>query len=204
MRDNLIPPEIVQIIGREKAEFAVQARRAEPISFSVFFFVVSFVVLAIASIIFFAVVMPSISKSAGFTKSSIGPLIFMTLLVLAGLLMFSVAIKYIVKKGGIFVGTESHLLHYNSGKLRSIEWKEFTGKIEVEGDNKKGSVTLELRSGRIIKKDKRNKTMEVFVPDTLLMCDIDNVFDIYKKCQDKIAVYEEPSTEQIDPATKNV
>jgi hypothetical protein len=35
------------------------------------------------------------------------------------------------KKGGYFVGTQVRLIHYQKGIIRSIDWEQFSGDIEV-------------------------------------------------------------------------
>jgi hypothetical protein len=46
------------------------------------------------------------------------------------------------KKEAICVGTPKRLISMEKGKFRSIDWEQFSGDIEVTGNEKNGNITL--------------------------------------------------------------
>ena len=57
----------------------------------------------------------------------------------------------IFKKGGYFVGTPTRLVRYQNGNIRSIDWEQFSGDIEVSGRDPKGNISLQMRTGRVVR-----------------------------------------------------
>ena len=87
------------------------------------------------------------------------------------------------RKGGYFVGTPLRLIHYYKGKMRSIDWEQFSGDIEVNGDINKGSISLKMRTGRMVS---RKNGPDQYVPDTIYMSKIPNAFEIERICRKRI------------------
>ncbi len=49
------------------------------------------------------------------------------------------------------MGTPTRLISYQNGTVRSINWEQFSGDIEMKGDDVKGDLTLQIRSGRMVR-----------------------------------------------------
>jgi hypothetical protein len=81
------------------------------------------------------------------------------------------------------VGTPNRLISYQSGNIRSIDWEQFTGDIEISGDDLKGSIILQMRSGRMVS---QKSGSERYVPDTIFITGIPDVFTVERLCRERI------------------
>jgi hypothetical protein len=118
----------------------------------------------------------------GNLKAAIVPAIIIGVFVLVGILMMAAGLISMFKKGGLFVGTPTRLIHYRNGTLRSIDWEQFSGDIEVSGNEEKGNITLGMRTGRMVSK----KSGDQYVPDTIYISAISDVFTVEKICRQRI------------------
>lgn len=198
MRDQiLLPDDLNTVIGSEKTEFAVKAKRAQPgkVSVSLIFF--GTIWLAFTSIFFIAFLGPLfVGKEVEFTSNGVdtiagpgnlGPLLIPALViglfVIVGIALLGSGIYALFKKGGYFVGTPTRLIHYQNGTVRSIDWEQFSGDIEVKGNEQQGNLSLQMRTGRMVS----NKNgPDRFVPDTIYISGISNVFEIEQVCRTRI------------------
>jgi hypothetical protein len=48
------------------------------------------------------------------------------------------------------VGTSTRLVHYQNGNIRSIDWEQFSGEIELNGNDHKGNISLQMRTGKMV------------------------------------------------------
>jgi hypothetical protein len=103
--------------------------------------------------------------------------------VLIGLGLVGAGVYQLFKKGGYFVGTPTRLVHYNNGKVRSIDWEQFSGDIEVKGTALKGNLELQLRTGRMV--SSKNKP-DRYVPDVIYLSGIPEVFKVEGICRKRI------------------
>lgn len=97
--------------------------------------------------------------------------------------MVAVGIYMMRKKGGYFVGTQTRLIHYRKGTIRSIDWEQFSGDIEVSGNDEKGNISLQMRSGKMVS---RNKGSSKYVPNVVYMTRIPNPFEVERICRKRI------------------
>ena len=81
------------------------------------------------------------------------------------------------------MGTPLRLIHYHKAKMRSIDWEQFSGDIEVKGDINKGSIVLKMRTGRMVS---RKNGPDRYVPDVIYMSKIPNAFEIERICRKRI------------------
>jgi len=192
-----LPPELLAAIGSETRDFAVKSARSQPARTSLVLLVFSVVWLLFTSIFVVAFLGPLfVGKEVTFTSNGVetvagpgnlGPVIVPALIigffVLVGLGMFSGAIISLVSKGGYFIGTPTRLIHFRKKSLRSIDWEQFSGDIEVRGKVTKGDITLGLRTGRMV----RNKNgPERYVPDSFYISGIPEPYEIEKYCRKRI------------------
>ena len=75
------------------------------------------------------------------------------------------------------------LIHYHKGNIRSIDWEQFSGDIELSGNNQKGNISLQMRTGRMVS---RKNGPDRYVPDVIYISKIPNVFEIEKICRKRI------------------
>jgi hypothetical protein len=100
-----------------------------------------------------------------------------------GFFFLTQALRNFFKEGGYFVGTPTRFLHLQSGKLRSIDWEQFSGDIEVSGSTEKGNLSLKMRTGRIVRK---KNGPDRFVPEIIDMVEIQNAFEVEQLCRKRI------------------
>ncbi len=192
-----LPEDLNTVIGSEKTEFAVKAKRAQPgkVSFSLILF--GTVWLAFTSIFFIAFLGPLfVGEEVEFTTNGVDtvagpgnlepvllPAIIIGVFVLVGIAMLGSGIYMLFKKGGYFVGTPTRLIHYRQGTVRSIDWEQFSGDIDVRGKEMNGNLILQMRTGRMVSSKNRP---DRYVPDTIYISGISNVFEIEQICRKRI------------------
>ena len=192
-----LPQNLLTVIGDEKIDFSVKAKRANPIKSSIGIIIFGAVWTAFTSIFVFAFLWPLfIGEEVHFTSNDIPtvaspdnfepiilPAIVIGVFVLIGIIMLGFGIYSIFKKGGYFVGTPLRLITYQKGKVRSIDWEQFSGDIEVNGDEIAGNISLQMRTGKMVSsKSNRNR----FVPDSIFISGIPDVYNVEKICRNRI------------------
>ena len=75
------------------------------------------------------------------------------------------------------------MVHYQNGNMRSIDWEQFSGDIEVSGDAQNGAVSLRMRTGSMVA-SKRDPAQ--YVPDIIDITGIPDVFEIEQICRKRI------------------
>jgi len=197
IQDYTLPSSLRTVIGSERREFAVKAIRANPVKMSLFMLIFGIAWLLFSSIFVIAFLGPLfVGKEVHFTADDVpqvagpgnlGPILVPALIigmfVLVGIGMTAFGISMLFKKGGFFVGTPTRLISYQGGNIRSIDWEQFTGDIEVSGDDLKGSIILQMRSGRMVS---QKSGSERYVPDTVFITGIPDVFHIERICRERI------------------
>jgi hypothetical protein len=198
MNNNLVlPPRLLSIVGAENTDFAVKARRSQPIKHSLAALLFGTFWLAFTSIFVVAFLGPLfVGKEVHFTSNDVpvvagpgnlGPIVvpamIIGLFVLVGLLIFGFGIFSLFRAGGYFVGTQTRLIIYNRGTIRSIDWEQFSGDIEIGGNDNQGNITLGMRTGRMVSS---KNGPDRYVPDTFYMSGIQNVFEVEKICRQRI------------------
>jgi hypothetical protein len=198
MFENItLPPELLSYIGTESKDFAVKAKHANPPKVSLFLILFGVVWLGFTSIFFFAFLGPLFQgKEVEFLTNDVPtvagpgnlrpillPAAIIGIFILVGLLMLAGGLRLLFKRGGYFVGTQTRLISLQNGKFRSIDWEQFSGDIEVKGDERKGNITLGMRTGRMVSS---KNGPDRYVPDTLYISGIPNVFEIEQMCRRRI------------------
>lgn len=197
MENTVLPQELSAFIGNESKEFSVKAIRAVPLkkSFSLIFF--GIIWMAFTSIFLFAFFGPLLfGKEVHFESNGvptvasldnlnplIGPGIFIGFFIFIGLIILSLGIYFIFKKGGYFVGTPTRLVHFQGGNIRSIDWEQFSGDIEVSGNSQRGNISLKMRTGQMIRKKNRP---DQYIPDVVYILEVPNAFEIGQICRKRI------------------
>lgn len=198
MLENIsLPQELVNAIGSESIDFAVKAKRSQPAKAAIAFMIFGIVWLAFSSIFvilflgpvfqgkeveFLANDVPTVA-GPGNLRPLLGPALIIGLFVLIGILMTAGAFFMLFKKGGYFVGTAARLISFKNGNYRSIDWEQFSGDIEVTGNDTKGNITLALRTGKMVS----NKSgSDSYVPDQLYISGIPNVHEVERICRKRI------------------
>ena len=197
MDNTTLPQELSSSIGSEKMEFAVKAGRAQPLKKSLSLIVFGTLWTTFASVCGVAFFGPLLSGEEVHFKlngvstianinnlgSILMPSIVTGIFILIGLVMLSSGIYFIFKKGGYFVGTPERLVQFQNGTLRSMDWEQFSGDIEVSGNPQNGDISLQMRTGRLVH---RKHGPDRFVPDIIYISEIPNVFGVEQICRKRI------------------
>jgi hypothetical protein len=190
-----LPKELQTVIGNEKIDFSVYARRTRPksqaygtIRFSAIW--LSFVCLgtyAFFSPVFKGEDVNFIVNDVPTTASwdNLEPLLIPSLFFLS---LLSAGIGFLVsgiitlrKEGGYFVGTENRLINYKNGTIKYYDWEQFTGNVELNFKNK--DISLEMRKGFV---RKRENGPDGVIPDSLYLSDIENLIEVERICRERI------------------
>ena len=197
LRNVPLPRELNSMIDSERKDFAIKAGRAQPLKSSLAIIIFGTFWTAFTGIFVVAFLGPLfVGKEVHFESNGVptvaspynlGPILVPALIigffVLIGLAMLSWGFYSVFKKGGYFVGTPMRLIHYYKGTMRSIDWEQFSGDIEVNGNVNKGNVSLQMRTGKMVsKKDRPDR----YVPDVIYMSKIPNAFEIERICRKRI------------------
>ena len=192
---RFLPPELKSVVGAERIEFSVFGKRNEPASNSIGIIFFGTFWTAITSI-FVVAFLGSFFEGGKFNFGVNGiptsgnwenfapilvPVFIIGLFVLIGIGMLSWGFYSFFKKGGYFVGTATRLIRYNKGIIHSYDWEQFSGNMEI--NNKKGDITLQLRTGKMVS---RKNSSSQFVPDIVYISGVTNVLEIEKICRTRI------------------
>ena len=197
MNNIKLPPELLSIVSPEKIDFATKAGRDKPKKKSILIILFGVVWTLFTSIFVFIFFVPIIQgKEVHFESNGVPtvaspdnleplllPAIIVGLFLLIGIGMLSWGIFSMMKKGGYFVGTPTRLIFYQNGIIRSIDWEEFSGDIEISGDNTKGNISLLMRIGKMV--SSKNGS-DRYVPDVIYITEIPNVYEIEQICRQRI------------------
>ena len=197
MRNAVLPRELNTMIGSESKDFAVKAGRAQPRKKSWALIIFGLFWTGFTSIFVFAFLGPLFGgKEVHFESNGVPvvagpgnldeilmPAVIIGIFVLIGIGMMLRGLYSMFKKGGYYVGTPMRLIHYYKGNMRSIDWEQFSGDITVNGNLETGSVSLQMRSGRMVS---RKNAPDRYVPDVIYMSRIPNAFEIEKICRKRI------------------
>jgi len=192
-----LPALLAGNIGSESQDFAVMATRSQPLKNSLGVILFGTFWLAFTSIFVVAFLGPLfVGQEVHFTSNDVPvvagpgnlkpvlvPALIIGLFVLIGIGMLGFGIYSLFNKGGYFIGTPTRLIHYHNGIIRSIDWEQFSGDIEVSGNEQKGNITLGMRTGRMVS---RKNGPDRYVPDTLYISGIQEVMEIERICRKRI------------------
>ena len=197
LRNVPLPRDLIRMIDSERKDFAVKAGRAHPLKSSLAIIIFGTLWTAFTGIFVVAFLGPLfVGKEVHFESNGVptvaspdnlGPILVPALIIgfflLIGLAMLYWGFSFAFKKGGYFVGTPMRLIHYYKGKMRSIDWEQFSGDIEVNGNVNKGNVSLQMRTGKMVSK---KNGPDRYVPDVIYMSKIPNAFEIEHICRKRI------------------
>jgi len=196
-KEQIIPAELLRVLGSETRDFMVKAGRAQPLKASLgilFFGIVWLLFSSIFVVVFLGPLF--VGEEVHFLTNDVptvagpgnlGPIIAPALIIglfeIIGIGMIAWGIVLLTKKGGWFAGTPTRLVSCQGNNIRSIDWEQFSGDIEISGNDQKGNLTLQLRSGRMVS---RKNGPDQYVPDTVYISAIPEVYKIEKLCRMRI------------------
>ncbi len=188
-----LPKELNQIIQNEQIDFLVKSKRKRPLKDGIYtlFFGVFWIF-----ILLFGYYQVSFKNTTQLNLDNLFNLInkidfsnpkfqLIILFIVIGILTITYGIFQIFQKGSYFVGTPNALIQYRNGKIKITDWNQFSGNIEFKNKGLLGNLSLELLSGKYVKKS--NSNSRYYVSDFIHMIGIENATDIYSKCKSKIS-----------------
>ncbi len=197
MNLNTIPRDLKTIIDSEPIDFLVKGKKNHSRKTVVALLLFAVFWLAFSSIFAVPLFGPLLRKEEVHFSSKGKPVVatldnlgslwvpggFTLILVVIGIVMLIWGIVIMFQKGGYFVGTETRFIKYRKGTVVIKDWEQFSGNIKIKKKSTYGNLQLELRTGKISKG--KNKSGR-FVPDVIDIVQVDNVFEIEKKCRARI------------------
>ncbi len=188
-----VPQDLRRVIGGEPTDFIVKAKRDRPRSVGMAGLIFGLFWTGFISIFWVVILTPLVmsgkvdfsadGKHVTATWDNMEPLLVPGLIIglftLIGLVMIIGGIRSLLRRGGWFAATRDRLLHYRKGTITSTDWEQFTGNTKVKSKGDLGNITFTLRTGKASGKNG-------FRHDEIYMAGVPNVFDIERKCQQRI------------------
>lgn len=198
MISTSIPNQLRTLIGSEKVDFVVKAQRDYPrdkaykmLFFSIFWnFILSIVFIGSFKAFFkniklaYSIESLQIIVEVLHENLSLELELFFGLFMGIGVITLFSAGYYYLKKGGYFVGTATRLIKYRKGKIETTDWEQFTGNTKIKKKGTFGSLTLELRTGKM--QSRSGESGSRYIPDIIYLVGVENVLKIEKKCKTRI------------------
>ncbi len=193
-----LPQELSSSLGSEAQDFAIKAERALPVRKCVSLIVLGLVWTVFMSMFWVTLLGPVLMGQEATFKvngvqtavgpGNLAPLLFPGLVIgvltLAGLVFLLWGVASLFREGGYFVGTASRLVFFKKGNIRSMDWGNFSGDIEVRGADQKGDISLRMSSGKM---ESSRYGRDRYVADMIYMAGIPNVFEIEKIIRKRIS-----------------
>jgi hypothetical protein len=197
MEERGLPVQLRETLGSEEIQFEVKAAHAQPLRSSWFFILFGAAWTAFSMIFVIVFLGPLfIGKEVHFESNGVPttaspenldpiilPAIIIGIFVLIGVFMMAWGIAGMFVKGGYFIGTPTRLISSTNGKIRSIDWEQFSGDIEVNGTQEKGNLSLRMRTGNMV--SRKNAPSE-YVPEVIHLIGIPQVYSIERICRMRI------------------
>ncbi len=197
MEQSPLPQEVIVALNGETKSFAFKGRREYPsvmswgmVGFGIFWtgFISIFWIVFLGPI--FAGKEVHFKLNGVPTTAGIGhlgplmfPAVFIGLFTLVGFFLLWNGVKMMVAEGPWFVGTATRLIIWSPKKFRTIDWKNFSGDIMVNGGTDNADITLSLSSGHM---ESRKNGPSQYVADKVYMCGVRNALSIEEICRKRI------------------
>jgi len=197
MIENIpLPDDLLFNIGSERVDFAIKPRHAQPVSKSVLRVVFGIIWLAfiiVPILLFFGpgfrgndVQMVINGVTETFSRDNIKPFIFLfvffAIFIIIGLSLVISGILLFFKSGDYFAATPSRLIQYRKGNIKSVDWEQFSGNINVRVRENYGNITMELRTGRMVSSKSGNR----YIPDIIYISGVRDIREIEQICRKRI------------------
>jgi hypothetical protein len=199
MANGNIPIELNNALSGEIAEFMVKSNHSVPLKTALVPILFGLVWLGFTSIFIAAFFGPVLmGKEVHFTSNDVpttagpgnlepllGPGLLVAVFLLVGLAIFGYGLYLLIPQSIWFAGTSKRLVILQKNKVRSIDWEQFSGDIEVSGNSSKGDISLGMRTGQMVNSKHSNHGSE-YIPEVIYMIGIPNAFTVEQVCRRRI------------------
>lgn len=190
-----LPTDLKSVIGTEKIDFSILAKRKEPLNKSLGIIAFGIIWSAFISIFVIAFLGPLFKGEEVHFKVNdepttaswdnfepmLVPSLIIGLFVVVGIAILISGFYSLFQKGGYFVGTTNRLIHYRKGTITTYDWEQFSGNMEI--NSKKEDLSMELRTGKMVS---RKNESDKYVPNVLYISSVANILEIEKICRNRI------------------
>jgi hypothetical protein len=190
-------PELQSILGSEALDFVVTANRSHSVKRSYLLIISGFLWVLFMAMFGVAMFLPILKGENVYFSNGQGPqvaslthltpiiipAICVGLLFFIGIGIFCYGLVIYFQKGGMFIGTPTRLISFRNSKIGITMWENFSGDIEIEGDNQNGNLFLGMRSGLLLR---ARRGAESYVPNVVTMYAISGAFDVMDICDKRI------------------
>jgi hypothetical protein len=197
MYQQNVPSEVYAAIGGESPDFVVKSNRKIPLKKALHTLGFGLVWLVFMSIFVATFLWPVLMgrevhfESNGVPTTAgpgnlgpiVGPAIFIGIFVLIGLGVTIYGLYSIFAKGAWYIGTAKRMIIYEKNKMRSIDWTQFSGDIEVSGLATDGLISLSLKTAHMIEEGKGPAR---YVPDSIYIVGVSDAFKIEELLRKRI------------------
>jgi hypothetical protein len=192
-----IPDLMESSLRHESIDFAVKAGRAKPPGQSLFLILFGTIWTLFTSVFIAAFFGPVILGGESHfsvndvptvaSRDNLGPLLVPGLVIglflVIGIVLLVIGLYTLNQKGGYFAGTPQRLVHFYKGKIRSIDWEQFSGDILLSGKREKGNISLRMRSGKMVSS---KNGPDRYVPEVIYITQIPRANEIEEICRKRI------------------
>jgi hypothetical protein len=201
-----MPPEVEASLAGEPYDFFVKAHKKEPAFAAAKSLFGGSIFIAVSLIFFFSMLFPVIQgKEVHFTLNDVPttatrenwkpltfPAIFILIFFVIGFGILGNSLIALTKEGPWVIGTKKRLILRYARTTRSINWEQFSGEIEVRGNQDNGTIALSLRTGEM----HRMKGISRFVPEKIYIAGVKDVYGIERVIRERI--------QENDPTPSNI
>jgi hypothetical protein len=184
-----LPQVLNEVTGSENRDFSFKAGSSRPFRKSLPGIISGILWIAFFSLIFFGIFdldFKGMLERGAEENKSINPAFYLMgffgIFYLIGLAILFSAIIPAIRRGGYFIGTPVRLINYRNGNIRSVNWEQFTGDMQVRGKEQGGNISFLLKTGTW----KRQKGGSIYVPDMIFMTAIPGLSEVEKICRQRI------------------
>ena len=192
-----LPPGLLSVLNGESQDFTVKAKKAYPMQSAIGMILFGLFWLGFISIFWIVFLGPvfqgqevhfkanglPVTAGPGHLQALWGPGAFIGFFTLIGIFILGGGIRALITPGPWFVGTPTRLIVWSPHILRTIDWEQFDGSMDVAGGDIEGTITLEMRTGVMVS---RRNGPEQYVPDKIYIVGIPNAVGIEEMCRKRI------------------
>lgn len=189
--------DLSQYLGGETAEFTVKSEHPMPFREAAGLLVFGAIWTVFSLFMFSLFIGPVLAgKEVHFKSNGVpvtagpdnmkplaAPGAILGIFVLVGLGMTGYGVYVITAEGPWAAGTPKRLLLVSPNSTRSIDWEQFTGDIQVFGNERKGDIVMVMRTGHMVQS---KNSPPRYVPDKITLVGVPGPYNVEAICRQRI------------------